>query len=125
MATRKSQRYFIECSNQDSKSEFDEFQATKLTAWEHQLALTILASWFITETRLNWAAQYQKDPALPAYYELEVLSSLPVANVRTLLPAALPLPQLSSQQAADLVVKHLDNRARTRKSRLKAVLCLG
>lgn len=64
MATRKSQRYFIERSNQDSKSEFgwDEFQATKLTAWEHQLALTILASWFITETRLTWAAQYQQDP---------------------------------------------------------------
>jgi len=45
MAARKSQRYFIERSNQEAKSEFgwDEFQATKLLAWEHQLALTILA----------------------------------------------------------------------------------
>jgi len=121
MATRKSQRYFIERSNQDSKSEFgwDEFQATKLTAWEHHLALTILASWFITEIRLNWATQYQQDPALLAHYELDVLPSLSVANVRTLLRATMPLPQLSSQQAADLVVKHLDNRARARKSRLK------
>ena len=120
MATRKSQRYFIERSNQDSKSEFgwDEFQATKLRAWQHQLALTILASWFITQTRLNWAIEYQPDPLLHAQYELDVLPTLSVANVRALLRAALPLPQLSSQQAADLVVKHLDNRARSRKSRL-------
>jgi SRSO17 transposase len=49
MAHRKSQRYIIERSNQDAKSElgWDEFQATKFRAWEHQLALTILASWFI------------------------------------------------------------------------------
>ena len=50
MAQRKSQRYFIERSNQDAKSEFgwDEFQAIKYKAWEHHLALTIMASWFIT-----------------------------------------------------------------------------
>ena len=88
-------------------------------AWEHQLALTILASWFITETRLNWAAQYQHDPELLAKYDLELLPRFSVSNVRTLLRAVLPLPQLSLQQAADLVVKHLDNRARSRKSRLK------
>ena len=52
MAWRKTHRYFIERSNQDAKSElgWDEFQATKYHAWEHQLALTILASWFIAET---------------------------------------------------------------------------
>jgi SRSO17 transposase len=121
MAARKSQRYFIERSNQDAKSEFgwDEFQAIKLLAWEHQLALTILAHWFITQTRLDWARRYQRDPALLTHYEVEVLPALSVANVRTMLRAALPLPQLSPQQAADLVVKHLDNRVRSRKSRLK------
>lgn len=121
MAARKSQRYFIERSNQDAKSEFgwDEFQATKLLAWEHQLALTILAHWFITETRLDWARRFQRDPTLLAQYEVEVLPTLSVANVRAMLRAALPLPQLSPHQAADLVVKHLDNRVRSRKSRLK------
>lgn len=121
MAARKSHRYFIERSNQDAKSEFgwDEFQATKLLAWQHQLALTILAHWFITETRLDWATRFQRDPALLAQYQVEVLSALSVANVRTMLRAALPLPQLSPHQAADLVVKHLDNRVRSRKSRLK------
>lgn len=121
MAQRKSQRYFIERSNQDAKSEFgwDEFQATKLLAWEHQLALTILAHWFITETRLDWASRYERDPALLTHYEVEVLPALSVANVRAMLRAALPLPQMTPQQAADLVVKHLDNRVRSRKSRLK------
>jgi SRSO17 transposase len=121
MATRKSQRYFIERSNQDAKSEFgwDEFQATKLSAWEHQLALTILAHWFITETRLDWMRRFQRDPTLLAQYQVEVLPALSVANIREMLRAALPLPQLTPQQAADLVVKHLDNRVRSRKSRLK------
>jgi SRSO17 transposase len=121
LAQRKSQRYFIERSNQDAKSEFgwDEFQATKLLAWEHQLALTILAHWFITQTRLDWASRYERDPALLTHYEVEVLPALSVANVRAMLRAALPLPQMTPQQAADLVVKHLDNRVRSRKSRLK------
>jgi SRSO17 transposase len=66
MAQRKSQRYFIERSNQDAKSElgWDEFQAIKYRAWEHNLALTIMASWFITETRLEWVEKYERDPEL-------------------------------------------------------------
>lgn len=124
MAQRKSQRFFIERTNQDAKSElgWDEFQAIKYRAWEHHLALTILASWFVTETKLDWAQQFARDPQLLEQYELEVLPALSVANVRTLLRAALPLPHLSPAQAAALVVKHLDNRTRSRKSRLKNAL---
>jgi hypothetical protein len=44
---------------------------------------------------------------------------LSVANVRALLRAALPLPQLQPTEAADLVIKHLVNRSLSRKSRLK------
>lgn len=121
MAWRKSHRYFIERSNQDAKSElgWDEFQAIKYRAWEHQLALTILASWFVTETQLDWASRYQHDPHLLAQYEIEVLPALSVANVRELLRAAMPLPQLSPSEAALLVIEHLDNRIRSRKSRLR------
>ena len=120
MAHRKSQRYFIERSNQEAKSDFgwDEFQALKYRAWQHQLALTIMASWFITETRLEWQQKFAPEPDLLQYYEIEILPNLSVANVRTLLRATLPLPQLSPLQAAQLVVKHLDNRIRSRKSRL-------
>jgi SRSO17 transposase len=121
MAWRKSHRYFAECSNRDSKSDlgWDEFQAIKYRAWQHQLAFTILASWFIAETRLDWAARFQHDPALLAAYEVEVLPRLSMANVPELLRAAMPLPQLSPTEAALLVVNHLDNRIRSRKSRLR------
>jgi SRSO17 transposase len=121
MAWRKSHRYFIERSNQDVKSElgWDEFQAIKYQAWEHQLALTILASWFVAETRLDWMSRFAQDPALLAKYEVEVLPLLSVGNVLELLRAAMPLPQLSPQDATDLVVEHLVNRTRSRKSRLR------
>ncbi len=121
LARRKCQRFFIERTNQDSKSEFgwDEIQTTKYLSWQHHLALTILTAWFIAETKLDWAAQFARDPALLAQYEVEVLPALSVANVRALLRAALPLPRLLPGQAAALVVKHLVNRTRSRKSRLK------
>jgi SRSO17 transposase len=121
MAARKSQRYFVERTHQDAKSElgWDEFQAIKYRAWVHHLALTILASCFITETRLEWAQRFARDPALLQQYETDVLPALSVGNVRTLLQAALPLPQLTPFQAAELVVKHLDNRTRSRRSRLR------
>jgi SRSO17 transposase len=121
MAWRKSHRYFVERSNQDEKGElgWDEFQAIKYLAWEHQLALTILASWFIAETRLDWMKRFERNPALLAQYEIDVLPLLSVSNVRELLRAAMPLPQLSTQEAATLVVKHLTNRTRSRKSRLR------
>ena len=53
MAWRKSHRYLIERSHQDAKGElgWDEFRTRKYRAWEHQLAMTILAAWFIAETR--------------------------------------------------------------------------
>jgi len=124
MAQRKSQRYFIERSNQDAKSElgWDEFQAIKYRAWEHNLALTIMASWFITETRLEWAEKYECDPDLLEKYETDVLPTLSMANMRELLRATMPLPQLTPTEAAALVVKHLDNRTRSRKSRLRMAL---
>jgi SRSO17 transposase len=121
MAWRKSHRYLIERSHQDAKGElgWDEFRARKYRAWEHQLALTILAAWFIAETRLDWMQRFSRDPALLVQYEADVLPQLSVSNVRELLRAAMPLPQLSPQEAAQLVTTHLVNRTRSRKSRLR------
>lgn len=121
MAWRKSHRYFVERSNQDAKSElgWDEFQAIKYRAWKHHLALTILASWFIAETRLDWMCRYERDPELLAHYETDVLPLLSVGNVRELLQAAMPLPQLSPEEATQLVIEKLINRTRSRRSRLR------
>lgn len=121
LAQRKCQRYFVERSIQDAKSELgmDDFQAIKYRAWQHHLALTILASWFIAETRLDWEDEYPRDPSLIEDYEIDMLPALSMANVREMLRATLPLRQLSPLDAANLVVKHLDNRTRSRRSRLR------
>lgn len=121
MAWRKTHRYLIERSNEDAKDEFgwDEFQTRKYSAWYHQLAFTILASWFVAESRLDWLQRYAQDPELLAQYEVDVLPKLSVANVRTLLQSAMPLPTLSTEEAAELVVENLVNRTRSRKSRLR------
>ncbi len=121
LAWLKCQRYFIERANQDAKSElgWDEFQARKYLAWEHELALTILASWFVAETKLDWASQFERDPTLARQFEVEVLPHLSTANVREMLRATMPLPQLTPTQATDLVVEHLVNRARAKRSHSK------
>jgi SRSO17 transposase len=122
LAWLKCMRYFIERANQDAKSEvgWGELQAQKYLAWEHHLALTVLATWFIAQTKLDWSTQHPRDPALARQLELEVLPALSVANVRSMLKAVMPLPQLSREQAVGVVVKHLVNRSRSTRSRLNA-----
>ncbi len=122
LAWLKCTRHFVERANQDAKSEtgWDELQAQKYRAWEHHLALTILATWFIAQTKHAWTQTYARDPDLAQQMELEVLPALSVANVRELLRAVSPLPQLSPEQARRLVVKHLVKRSRSTSSRLQA-----
>ena len=68
--------------------------------------------------------EYARDPELLEKYETDVLPALSVSNVRELLRATMPLPQLSPPEAAELVIKHLDNRTRSRQSRLRKALSL-
>jgi hypothetical protein len=119
---RSCQRYFAERVYEDAKSElgWDDFEAQKYLSWEHHLALTAAALWFVSEVKLNWSQMYARDPELRQQLEVNVLPALSTANVRELLQALLPVPQLSPQQARQLVVRHLVNRARSTSSRLKA-----
>ena len=114
-------RYFAERTFEDAKTEigWDEFQAQKYRAWEHHLALTGLALWFVAQTKLAWAQAYARDPDLARQWEVEVFPALSTANVRELLKAVLPVPQLTPQQATELVITHLVNRARSTSSRLR------
>ena len=114
-------RYFVERVIQDSKDEVgsDEFQAQKYLAWEHHTALTACALWFIATVKLDWAKDCQRDPELAQQLELEALPALSTANVREMLRAVMPLPQLSPQEARAQVVKHLVNRSRSTASRLR------
>jgi SRSO17 transposase len=122
LAWLKCVRHFVERSNQDAKSEigWDELQAQKFRAWEHHLAMTIMATWFIAETKYDWANTYARDPQLAQELEVKALPALSVANVRALLQASMPLPQLSPDQATQLIVKHLVNRSRSTRSRHKS-----
>jgi SRSO17 transposase len=118
---RSCQRYFVERTFQDAKSEigWDELQAQTYRAWEHHLALTALALWFVAQTKLDWGQTYARDPQLVQQFEMEALPALSTANVRELLKAALPLPQLTPAQATELVVTQLVDRARSTSSRVR------
>ena len=115
-------RYFTERPFEDAKTEigWDEFQAQKYRAWEHHVALTAAALWFVAQTKLVWAQMSPRDPALAHQLEVEVLPALSTANVRELLKAVLPLPQLTPAEAIDLVITHLIHRSRSTSSRLKS-----
>lgn len=122
LAGLKCQRYFVERSIQDAKSEagWDELQAQKYLAWAHHLALTILALWFVMQTEIDWAKQNAKDPTLLQLFGVDMLPELSMANVRDMLRAAMPLPHFSPEDANALVVMHLVNRTMSRKSRMKS-----
>jgi SRSO17 transposase len=115
-------RYFAERTFEDAKTEigWDEFQAQKYRAWEHHLALTAAALWFVAQTKLAWAQGHPHDPELARQLAVEVLPALSTANVRELLKAVFPLPQLTLEQATELVIMHLVNRARSTSSRLQS-----
>ena len=73
----------------------------------------------MAETKLNWARDHPRDPSLVTDLVTDRLPDLSVANVRTMLRAAMPLPDVTHDRAAALVVEHLVNRTRSRRSRRK------
>jgi len=120
LAWLKCQRYFVERSIQEAKSAvgWDDLRARKYRAWQHHLALVILAVWFLALTRWQWAIRFARDAQLAAELGLDHLPPLSLANIRMLLQAVMPLPLLSPQDAVALVARQLLNRARSRRSRL-------
>jgi len=121
LAWLKCQRYFVERTNQDAKSEagWDELEARKYRGWEHHLALVTLAVWFAAQTKCEWADRYTRDPTLAQQFSVQILPALSMVNIRILLRAAMPLPQLTPEYAVALVAEHFVNRTRSRASRLK------
>ncbi|MDM8535271.1 hypothetical protein QUF70_00800 [Desulfobacterales bacterium HSG17] len=121
LAYQKCQRYFIERANQDAKSEagWDEFQAQKFRAWEHHTAFCVLACWFMAQTKLEWSELQDQDLDLVEEFETDILPSLSFSNIRNLLRAVMPLPQLSPDEAMLLTIKCLVNRTKYRKNRMR------
>ncbi|MFO7943297.1 MAG: IS701 family transposase [Anaerolineales bacterium] len=122
LALWRSQRYFVERTFQDAKSEagWDELVARKYRAWSHHTALDALALWFIAETKLDWSLSNPRDPKLAGELGVDALPNLSMANIRELLRAALPLKRLTPDQAIRLVIQQLIDRARSTQCRLRA-----
>jgi SRSO17 transposase len=121
LAQWRSERYFVERTFQDAKSEggWDELIARKYRAWMHHTALDALALWFIAQTKLDWATNHPPDSKLADELQIDKLPALSMANLRGLLQVVMPLEELTVEQAIDLVIKYLVERAASTRSRLK------
>jgi SRSO17 transposase len=121
LARWRSERYFIERTFQDAKTEagWADFRARKYRAWVHHTALTALALWFMVDIKLHWRKRFPPDPDLSKQLGLDVLPAISTASIRTLLAAALPLPRLTPDDARALIAKHLVRRSRSTRSRLR------
>ena len=121
LAQWRSERYFVERVFEDGNGEagWDELEAQKYRAWMHHAALTALALWFVTQTKLEWAYNCPKDETLATEIGVDKLPQLSMANVRILLQAVIPIRQLTVEQAIDLVTRLLVGRAASTASRLK------
>ena len=99
MAWAQCQRVFIEGSNRDAPSEtgWDELPATKSLAWEHPLALTILATGFIAQTKLEGRKQSPPDPELAKQMGVSEWPALSTAHIRKWWRAVMALPQLTPE----------------------------
>jgi SRSO17 transposase len=121
LAQWRSERYFVERTFQDAKSEggWDELIARKYRAWMHHTVLDALALWFIAQTKLDWAESHPPDSKLADELQIDKLPALSMANLRFFLQAVMPLKQLTVDQAIALVIKHLVGRSASTRSRLK------
>lgn len=124
MACYRCERYFVERTFQDAKSElgWDELVARKYRSWMHHAALTSLALWFTSEIKLDWATQYPRDTQLCRELEIIVLPALSIANIREMLKVVLPLPTLTLEDAIQIVIRHFVNRSRSKASRRRKEL---
>ena len=97
LAKMQDQRYWIERSLEDGKSEcgLDEYQVRKWPAWQHHMALVLMAMQFMLEERIHNSN------------DLPLLSCF---DIRQLLIATLPKRNLS----IDEVIYHMEKRHKKR-----------
>ena len=85
----------------------------------HTLAIDALALWFVAQTKLKMRSRFADTETVQHAFGVHRLPDLSFANVRELLRQAFPLETLTKTQAIELVTKHLVNRTKSTKSRLK------
>jgi SRSO17 transposase len=121
LAQWKANRHFVERTIQDTKTEagWDDLQSGKYRAYMHTLAIDALALWFVAQTKLKMRSRFADAETVKHAVGVPRLPDLSFANVRELLRQVFPLETLTKTQAIELVTKHLVNRTKSTKSRLK------
>lgn len=121
LALWRSQRYFVERTIQDTKSElgWDELQALKYRAYMHTLALCAMALVFMADIKIDQRKDYVKPIIVKEELNIPQLPDLSLANVKELLKSIFPLPQLSKEQAVQKVINTLFKRAKATQSKYK------
>jgi SRSO17 transposase len=122
LVTARADRYFVERTIQDCKSElgFDELQALKYPAVMHTLALNALALLFMADVKHQARQKHSPlEEVRNVFPDVQKIPDLSLSNVKELLRVAFPLPNLSKKQAAQLVLEHLLRRTSATQSRQK------
>jgi len=119
----RSDRYFVERTNQDLKTEagWDELRSGKYRAYMHRLAIDALALWFISQCKMEFRQNQTDNQEIKELLGVDTLPDISFANIRELLLTVFPLQTLSQEQAIELVNRHLLNRIKSRKSRTKGL----
>lgn len=119
LALWRAERYFVERTIQDCKSElgWDDLQARKYRAYMHTLALCAIALVFMADVKTQQRTQYETDDEVKKSIDIPRLPDLSLANVKELMRAVFPLPQLSKEQAIQKVAQTLWKRAKSTESK--------
>ena len=119
LAAQRAERYFVERTIQDCKSElgWDEPQALKYPAYMHTLAICAVALIFMAKVKLKQRKVYAEPGVVQRELEIEQLPDLSLANVKELMRSVMPLPRLTKKEARTKIIDTLFKRSQSTASR--------
>jgi SRSO17 transposase len=121
LALWRAERYFVERTFQDCKSElgWDEMQALKYRAYMHTLALCAIALVFMAEVKIETRSNYATPIEVKKQLNIPKLPDLSLANVKELMKTVFPLPILTKEEAVEKVIQILWKRSKSTESKYK------
>ncbi len=119
LAVQRAERYFVERTIQDCKSElgWDELQALKYPAYMHTLAICAVALMFMLRVKLRQRKEHTDPEIVNEELGIERLPDLSLANVKELMRSVMPLPRLTKSEARKKIIITLFDRTQSTASR--------
>jgi SRSO17 transposase len=119
IALQRAERYFVERTIQDCKSElgWDELQALKYPAYMHTLAICAVALMFMLRVKIRQRKEYAEPGTVKEELGIERLPDLSLANVKELMRSVMPLPRLTKKEARKKIINTLFDRSLSTASR--------